>query len=84
MPWLAVKFSELKPSGLFDFVGHTMPWISIFKDDGTLLAQQNVDLNSHSAKEVLFVLKQRMKIADTQELPQAKTSSKKGVACCLD
>ena len=80
MPWLAVKFSDLKPSGLFEFVGHTMPWISIFKADGTLLAQQNVDLVHHSAKDVLRGLEQRMNISSKKKLPQIKTPAKKGIA----
>ena len=84
MPWLAVKFSELKPSGLFEFVGATMPWISIFKTDGTLVAQQNVDLTNHTFQEVLAGLRKTMKIEKPpKEAPDTKKTQPKPKGCCI-
>ena len=60
MPWLAVKFSELKPSGLFDFAGCVMPWIAVFKTDGTWVPTNDLCLTNHTEAQVLANLKKTL------------------------
>ena len=82
MPWLAVKFSQLKPSGLFDFVGTTMPWISIFTADGKMIAQQNVDLTKHTYQEVLSSVRKIMNMPEQNNVSsEPKEEQNKG--CCI-
>ena len=60
MPWPAVKFSYLKPSGLFEYAGCVMPWISVFKADGTLVPSGCLNLTSCTADQEIANLKKLM------------------------
>jgi len=64
MPWLAVEYSQLKPSGLFEYVGCVMPWISIFDVDGTLHPSNKLNLVTSTAEEVFSNLKKIMSIPE--------------------
>jgi len=57
MPWPAVKFSNLKPSGLFEYVGSVMPWIAVFKKDGTALEDSGLSLLNSTSDQLLAKLK---------------------------
>jgi thiol-disulfide isomerase/thioredoxin len=60
MPWLAVKFPQLKPSGLFKYAGCVMPWITVFKADGTPLPNNELNLLNHTAEQVLSNLRKTL------------------------
>lgn len=60
MPWPAVKFSYLKPSGLFEYAGCVMPWISVFRADGTLVPNGCLHLINSSPAQVFAHLKKLM------------------------
>jgi thiol-disulfide isomerase/thioredoxin len=64
MPWLGVEYSHLKPSGLFDYVGCVMPWIAVFKADGTHLPNDKLNMVSSTAKQILIDLRKIMSIPE--------------------
>ena len=60
MPWPAVKFSNLKPSGLFEYVGCVMPWIAVFKKDGTVMNVSGLSLLNNTSDQLFVKLKNIM------------------------
>jgi nucleoredoxin len=81
MPWLAVKFDYLKPSGLFEYAGYVMPWIAVFKADGTWLPTNDLSLTNHTASQVLANLKKTLLNGSDpkpKEKRSVKTKSPKG------
>jgi thiol-disulfide isomerase/thioredoxin len=69
MPWLGVEYSQLKPSGLFDFVGCVMPWIAVFKSDGTHIPNNKLNMVSSTAKKILVHLRKIMSIPEKKANP---------------
>ena len=62
MPWIAVSFPKLKGSGLFEFAGYVMPWIAVFKVDGTHIPNSNLNLVNRTPEQVLAALRGAMSI----------------------
>ena len=67
MPWPALKFDHLKSSGLFDYSGCVMPWISVFKADGTMLPNNELNLLDHTPEEIFSILKETMNITESED-----------------
>jgi len=62
MPWIAVEYSQLKPSGLFEYVGCVMPWIAVFDSEGNFKPDNKLNLVTSTSEEVFAKLKKIMSI----------------------